>query len=77
MGTNRKRVARIESTYKLSKGEISTIIDNLPLLKKYQIENTVNPAIYGGIVITYDTKVIDVSLAHQLKKFRKTFYEIT
>jgi F0F1-type ATP synthase delta subunit len=77
MAAKEKRIARIVSTYKLGNDEINTILNKVPLLRNYQIENTVDPKIYGGIIITYGTKVIDLSLVNQLNNFRKTFYEIT
>lgn len=77
MADKKKHIARIVSTYKLSRDEINIILNKVPHLKNYQIENTVNPKIYGGVIITFGTKVIDFSLVNQLRNFRKAFYEIT
>jgi len=75
--SKRVSVAHIISAYKLQDNEIGDIVGKIPFLKDFTIINEVDPSIYAGFVVKYNTKVIDVSLANQLQNFKKVLYEIT
>ncbi len=68
--------AEIISNYKLSESEIQEITKKFKFLKDYDVINTIDTAIYGGMIIKYQGKVIDLSLSSRLKNFKKTLYEI-
>ena len=68
--------AEIITGFKLSEEELQEIIKKFKFLKEFEVVNTVDPKIYGGIIIKYQGKVIDLSLSSRLKNFKKTMYEI-
>ena len=63
--------AVVMSAYKLDADEIKEIKSAIPVLKTYDIDNIVNENILGGLIIKFNTKIIDLSLRGQLKNFQK------
>jgi F0F1-type ATP synthase delta subunit len=66
-----ERGATITSVYQLTDDDLETIKKAFPPLTDFKIENIIDKKILGGIVIKFDTKVIDLSIAGQLKNFRR------
>lgn len=66
-----KKQASVISTYQLNSDELKEIKKLFPILRGFKINNIVNPEILGGLVIKLESKVIDLSIAGQLKKYRK------
>lgn len=71
----KKRVIII-SPYTLSPQEIETIIALFPYIKESELVNRVDREILAGVIIRFGTKVIDLSLASQLKNLQQSFHEI-
>ncbi len=71
----KKRVT-VLSAYPLSKEELDEITALFPNLKESILVNRVDSEIIAGIVITFGTKRIDLSLGTQLKNLHKSLHEI-
>lgn len=71
----KKRVA-VLSAYPLSKEELDQIINLFPYLRESSLVNRVDPEIIAGIIITFGTKRIDLSLGAQLKSLQQSLHEI-
>lgn len=72
-----KKKAVIFSSYKLSDEEIKIIVEKLPFLTQYTIINLVDSSIFAGIIVEFESKIIDLSLRGQLNKFKNISYELT
>lgn len=64
----------LTSAYELSDEEKKTIISSLDLLSG-KIEYKVDPTLVAGVIVTYGSKIIDVSLKGQLQNFKHILYE--
>ncbi|OGK17611.1 hypothetical protein A2866_04165 [Candidatus Roizmanbacteria bacterium RIFCSPHIGHO2_01_FULL_39_8] len=64
----------ITSAYELSDQEKKTIISSLGL-PNGKIEYKVDTRLVAGVIITYGSKIIDVSLKGQLQNFKHILYE--
>lgn len=64
----------ITSAYELSNEEEKTIISSLGLTGG-KIEYKVDPTLLAGVIVTYGSKIIDVSLKGQLQNFKHILYE--
>ena len=71
-----KEVAEIVSVYPLKDDEVEKIRNAFPVLAKYRVRNVIRPSIVGGFIIRYGSSVINLSIANQLKSFKKYLYEI-
>jgi ATP synthase F1 delta subunit len=64
----------ITSAYELSNEEEKTIISSLGLTGG-KIEYKVDRTLLAGVIVTYGSKIIDVSLKGQLQNFKHILYE--
>ncbi|OGK10070.1 hypothetical protein A2767_00390 [Candidatus Roizmanbacteria bacterium RIFCSPHIGHO2_01_FULL_35_10] len=75
--TNQEKIrATVISSYKLSAEEIAKIKASFAVINNLEVENQVDRSIMSGVIIKYGSYVIDLSIAGQLNKFKKLFYEI-
>ena len=67
------KFAEITAAGQLAKEEINTIRKYLEkeLSKVVEVQTIVNPALIGGVVIKYDSKLIDCSIRGAVKKIEK------
>lgn len=67
----------IISPYKLSQEEIDLLLKYLPFIfaKNVKIENLLDKSLIAGVVVMYQSKVIDLSLKKRLEKLRRDLYE--
>ena len=72
---NLQEQAVIFSVYSLSPDEVEKITVKFPQLQGKHITNIVDASIIGGFVITYGSKMIDVSLRGALQSLRNKLYE--
>ncbi len=71
-----KRVTVI-SAYQLESDELANLKKYLSKTMQVTIQNKIDPAILGGFVIQYGSKMIDLSLRGRLQQLRQTLYENT
>lgn len=65
----------ITAAYKLSTDELNELKKKVSLLKEAEISVDVDPKMLAGIIITYGSQVIDLSLQSELHKLEQTLYE--
>lgn len=67
----------IISPYQLSQEEIDLLLKYLPFIfaKSVKIENLLDKSLIAGVVVMYQSKVIDLSLKKRLEKLRRDLYE--
>lgn len=65
----------VKSAYRLSDSELEKISNQLSFIAKANIVNSVDEDILGGIIITYGTKRIDLSIKSQLETFKQIMYD--
>ncbi len=71
-----KRVTVI-SAYQLESDELANLKKYLSKTMQMTIQNKIDPAILGGFVIQYGSKMIDLSLRGRLQQLRQILYENT
>jgi F0F1-type ATP synthase delta subunit len=72
----KKRQAIITTAYDLESSEIDKLKRTFKFLNDYELIKKVDKSVLGGFIIQYGTKLIDLSLASQLKIFKKVAYDI-
>ena len=61
----------IMSRYKLSKVEIASIVSRLGISDSVKIENVIDHTLLGGFSLTYNGKMYDASLLHQIHSLKE------
>ncbi|NTU47048.1 F0F1 ATP synthase subunit delta [Candidatus Roizmanbacteria bacterium] len=70
-----KKLGVIYSPYQLDEQEIKTVVAHFPVLREREIKNVVLEDLLAGVVIRYDTKLIDLSLSQGLQNLKYHVYE--
>jgi len=65
----------IVSAYSLSKTEVETLKRLLPAIKSSKINNEVDESLIAGYIIRKGSKMMDLSLQHQLRKLQQQSHE--
>lgn len=65
---DQKKKVQLSSAYKLSSEDLQLLKSHLPFLKEAQIEESTNHELLAGIIITFGSKMIDLSLKGQLRE---------
>lgn len=67
----------IVSSYKLNGKELDNIKNEIAVLKNAQVVNEVDPSLMAGIILRFDSKMIDLSLGGELFQLQKRIHEST
>ncbi len=68
---SKEKLFTIISAYKLSEKDLNQIRKVLSIPTDFNVVNTVDSGVLGGLVIKLGSKLIDLSIGGQLKKIRK------
>lgn len=69
-----KEQIAVTSSYELNDQEKKTIFSSLGL-SDVQVEYKVDPTVIAGVIVTFGSKIIDLSLKGQLQNFKQILYE--
>lgn len=65
----------ITSAHTMSDSEKKALVEKLPMLKNADITYEVDASILAGVVITFGSKMIDLSLRNELTNLQHFIYE--
>lgn len=70
---DKKKIVKIISAYKLNQEEIRLIMNQFPYLEKRydKIENEIDEKIMAGVIIKFNSKVLNLTLESKLKSLKK------
>lgn len=71
-----KQKVKIISPYLLSSDELTGLRNQFSILRTAEIVNICDPSLLAGIVISFGTKVIDLSLKGELTNLKQLIYDI-
>jgi len=63
-----KRKATVFTPYKLNKQEMKGLMTIFPQIRNRSLTNRVDESLLAGVVIEYETKIIDLSIKSKLDK---------
>jgi F0F1-type ATP synthase delta subunit len=66
---------KVTSAHDLSESEKKLLIEKLPMLKNAEITFEKDPSILAGVIITFGSKMIDLSLRNELTNLQHFIYE--
>lgn len=72
---NLKEQAIVFSTYQLGEDEKKSIMDKFPQIHGKELINVVDESLMGGFVLTYGSKMIDLSVHGALQSLQNKLYE--
>ncbi len=75
LNNNTKPKITIVAPYALSEQELSDLKNKIPMLSEAEITVTVDAGIMAGIIIKYDSRMIDLSLQSEIKKLEHRLYD--
>lgn len=75
MNENKKPIATIVSSYKLSEDELRELKSRVSNLDSFQLKFKIDRQIIAGVIIQTDSTMIDLSLQSEINKLHKIVYE--
>lgn len=70
-------VVTIISPYKLGQETIDLLMENLPFIftRSARVENIINESLIAGVIVKYQSRVIDLSLKKRLEDLKRDLGE--
>jgi len=75
MSGKKKAKVVISAPYELEKSDIENLKKKISILTEAEIEIAIDKNILAGVVITFGSKVIDLTINTELQKLAHTIYE--
>lgn len=66
---------KVTAAHDMSDSEKKALVEKLPMLKNADITYEKDPSILAGVVITFGSKMIDLSLRNELTNLQHFIYE--